>query len=83
MRTQRISITQIIERIESNGTKFFTVTFQKKDNTMRTINCIRKKGATTRLGYLTVWSVQDRGYKNVDTRTITAVNIENQSYKIV
>lgn len=60
----------IVDRI--NG-QFFSVTFQKKDGSIRTLNC--RTGVKKYLGggvrttnpeeYLIVYSVQDEGYRNV------------------
>lgn len=82
MTTQRISRTDVVKKIEEQKGRFFTVTFQKKDNSLRTINCNRKNNATTKLGYLNVYSIQDKGYRNIDVRTISAVRLQNQSFKI-
>jgi hypothetical protein len=82
MKINKISKSKAVELIEANKGKFFTVTFTKKDNTLRTINCTRKVGATTNLGYLSVWSVQDKGLRSIDPRTITGLKLDNNEYKV-
>lgn len=79
---KKISKTKAVQLIEENKGKFFTVTFTKKDNTLRTINCVRKTGATTKLGHLNVYSIQDKEYRNIDTRTISELKLDNQQYKV-
>lgn len=82
MKNTRISRTNVVELIKSNSGKFFTVEFVKKNNTNRTINCIMKNNGLTRLGYLNVWSIQDKGYRNIDIRTIRTVNIQGQKLTV-
>lgn len=79
---KKISRTKVVELIQSNKGKFFTVKFTKKDNTNRTINCIIKNNGTTKLGYLNVWSIQDKGYRNIDIRTIKTVSIQGLKLKV-
>ncbi len=82
MKKKKISRTNAIKAINDNGGKFFTVTFVKKDNSERTINCIMKKDGAGKLGYLNVYSIPDKGYRNIDTRTIRQVNINNEQLVI-
>lgn len=74
----RISRTNAIKVIKENGGKFMTIKFVKKDNSERTINCIMKNDSESKLGYLNVYSIPDKGYRNIDTRTIRQVNIDNK-----
>ncbi len=78
MKKRKISRTKAVKAIQSNGGKFMTITFIKKNNTERTINCIMKNGAVSDLGYLNVYSIPDKGYRNIDPRTIKQVNINNE-----
>jgi len=74
---------------ESNG-KFFTVTFTTKNGEQRTINGRLKptktkgsgKNNSKALGYITVYSMQDKGYRNVDTRTISSLSINKTTNKV-
>jgi|LakMenEpi03Aug12_release.lakeMendotaPanAssembly.Ray.scaffolds.fasta_scaffold771024_3 hypothetical protein len=77
-----ISRKQAVKTIEDNKGKFFTATFKKKDGSLRTINCVRKNKATTKLGYLNVYSIQDKDYRNIDPRTLVRLNIEKKKLKI-
>lgn len=77
-----ISRQKAVETIENNKGKFFTATFKKKDGSVRTINCVRKNKATTKLGYLNVYSIQDKDYRNIDPRSLLNLNIENKKFKI-
>lgn len=70
------------EMIESSKGKFFTVTFTKKNKSLKTINCNWKKGNKNSLGYLTVYSVLKKGYKNIDPQTITALSISGNLFKV-
>ena len=74
----------IKELISSSAGKFITVSFVKNDGTYRKINGrigVRYKGMPaetinrTQAGkeYLRVWSVADRGYRNISPDTILSV----------
>ncbi len=78
----RISKTKAVELIENAGGRFVTVTFIKKNQQERTINCIVKKNPMTRAGYIRVYSIPDKGYKSVDPRTITKLVKDKQIYNI-
>ena len=75
-----------------NDGKFFTVTFKKKDGSVRKINCRlgvhhgKKLGKNTVAGipkYLTVWSIPDKGYRNINTDTVLEVAMKNKKFKVV
>lgn len=67
---------------QTNG-RFLTVTFYKKDGTLRRLNGrigVRYKGkpAEARMDtqdqdYLLIWSVRDRGYRRVSLRSIVRI----------
>lgn len=78
----KISRKKAVILIEENKGKFFTVTFTKKDNTLRTINAVKKVGAISPAGYLNVYSIKDKGYRNVDVRTISSLKLNNSIYKV-
>lgn len=79
---KKISRTEMLARIEANKGKFFTVTFIPSSGEERTINCNHKVGASSATGFLNVYSVQDKGLRNIDTRTIKYVNIENELLEV-
>jgi hypothetical protein len=67
--------------------KFFTVTFIKKDKTIRTINGrlgVKKylKGGDCKLDqgkFLIVYSVQDAGYRAINKSAILSIKAQNLS----
>jgi hypothetical protein len=71
------------------GTRFFSVTFTKKDGTERTINArlgVKKhlKGGeksynNNDFNYLTVYSVKDKGYRTVNLDTIKEIKLNNRT----
>lgn len=77
-----ISRSKAVEMIESSKGKFFTVTFIKKNGSSRTINGNFKKGNVTKLGYLNIYSMPDKGYRNINPQTITGLSINNINYKV-
>ena len=70
-----------------NGSKFFTVTFIKKDQSIRTINGrlgVQKhlKGGECTLDknkFLIVYSIADAGYRAINKETILSINMGNLS----
>lgn len=64
--------------------KFFTVTFIKKDGSVRVMNCrlgVKKhlKGGTSTLDaekFLTVWDTQAKGYRAVNFDTVQSVAVD-------
>jgi len=78
----KISKKTAIVLINNNKGKFFTVTFTKKDKTERTINAVKKTGAISPACYLNVYSIQDKGYRNVDVRKISKLKLGGNTYKV-
>lgn len=64
--------------------KFFTVTFIKKDGTLRVMNCrlgVTKhlKGGVSTLDaekYLTVWDLHAKGYRAINFDTVQSVVVD-------
>ena len=81
-RTNRISRTKAVELINNSKGKFFTVTFKKKNGDLRMINGNFKKGNFTPLGYLSVYSAADKGYRQVNPKTITSLSVGGTEYKV-
>jgi len=74
--------------IQQTKGKFFTVTFIKKDGTERTLNGrvgVTKylKGGVSRAGdqYITVYDVQNGGYRSVNKDTIKEIKFGKEIYK--
>lgn len=82
MKEIRITRTKAVEAIENSKGRFFTTTFTTKAGNERTINCNFKKGNVTKLGHLRVNSIQDKGLRSVDPRTISKLVINNQIFKV-
>lgn len=81
--TKRISRTAATEMIAKAGGKFFTASFVTKAGVKRTMNAIARNGCVTRLGNITVYSLRDKGIRTIDSRTMTSLRINNNSYTIV
>jgi hypothetical protein len=81
---QKVSRTALVDlmRYQSNG-RFLTVTFQKKNEEERTMNCKVAKGQTlTNLGYLPVKETRTKSFKNVDPRTLRSVRIGGTVFQV-
>lgn len=81
-RIKTVSRTKAVEMIDNNAGKFFTVTFSTKTKPERTINGLVKKDNKTRTGYIRMYSTQDKGYRSVDPRTISALKINGTVLKV-
>lgn len=82
-RDNRISRTRAIALIEGVGGRFFNVTYLKNDGTVRTLNCKKGTGiAKDELGYYTVYSTQDKGYRKINLRELQSISISGVTYKI-
>lgn len=79
--SKTISKTRAVELINTSKGKFFTVTFIKAGGTTRTING-NTKGKMTNLGYLNVYSMKDKGYRNINPKTITALSLSGNTYNV-
>lgn len=77
-----------LKSVASKG-KIFSVTFIKKDGSVRKMTC--RKGVTKYLRggkntvrhipkYLTVFSTQDKGYRNVNVQTIKEIKGNKQVF---
>jgi hypothetical protein len=78
----KVSKTEALKRIDAIKGRFFTVTFITQSGEERTINCNKSAGSVSTMGYLVVNSTQDKGIRNIDTRTIKAVSLENEVLEI-
>ena len=77
-----ISKTKAVKLIEGTKGKFFTVTWKKNNGDLRMVNGNFKSGNMTRTGYLRVWSAKDKGYRQVNPRTITHLSVSGVEYKV-
>ncbi len=77
---QTVSRTGALDIMKTSGGKFLTVTFTKKDNTARTMNCRYK--AATQLGYVQVVETKSKAIKNVNLQTLSEVRLNGITYQV-
>ena len=92
MKIPLIGKTKAAELINDSKGRFFTATFRKKNGESRVINCRRgvTKGVkgtgkainTDVLGMITVYAVQEKGYKKLNLQTLTNLRINKCEYRI-
>ena len=83
VKTPRISKTKALELIKENGSKMFTATFVKKDNSTRVINgMVDKPIKSTNLGYISMKEMCTSEYRNVNLQTLTNLSIGGTKYII-
>lgn len=81
--TRTTSRTNAVTMITGTKGKFFTVTFKKANGEVRTINGNYKTPRRPNpLGYLNIYSMKDKGYRNVNPQTILSVSVNNTTYKV-
>lgn len=83
---------QAVNKIRKSSGKVFTVTFIKKDNTVRVMNArlgVRKhlKGGALKYdpaskGLIGVFDMQDGGYKMINIKTMLKLKIESGEFEI-
>lgn len=78
---QKVSRTQMVNVINNTKGRFFTATHIDTNGQPRTMNAIKSNRPATELGYITVWSVQDKGYRNINPQTLTDVSFGRVHYK--
>jgi hypothetical protein len=76
----RASRTEMVNVINSTKGRFFTSTHIDKDGTPRTMNVIKSNKPATELGYILVYSLQDKGYRNLNPQTLTDVSFKGTHY---
>ena len=86
------SITSVMKNLlQVNGGRIFTVTFKKKDGTLRKLNGRlgvhhgKKLSSPTTEGipkYLVVYDVQKQAYRNVNVSTIQSVNMLKRHFEV-
>ena len=81
VKSTRSAMTKMIK--ESNG-RFFTCTHVDKEGNLRTMNAVKSnreiETPATDLGYITVYSTQDKGFRNINPQTITDLSINRTHY---
>jgi len=67
---------------------FFTAEFEKKDGTLRVMNCQALKTQTSRLGYVQVKETSkmrtnpDKAFRNINLQTLKSLKISGKAYKV-
>lgn len=89
--TSRIGRVAAAELIKNSGGKFFTVTFASKTNTARQLTGqLRKEVATTgkkapnvsALGMIRVYDMLSKGWRTVNTQTISSLKLGGRVYNV-
>lgn len=75
-----VSRTTLSKMITSTKGKFFSTTHVDKHNKPRTMNLMGAK-PSNELGYITAWSIKDKGWRNVNTQTVTDFKFQGVHYK--
>lgn len=90
---EQITREEAVNTIHKTKNSIFTVTFVKKDGSLRKMNCrkgVKKylkgsgKPSTTHHipKYITVFDMVKKGYRTINVTTIQALNIAGQSYEV-
>jgi hypothetical protein len=75
----------------ANEGKFFSVTFKKKDGTIRKLNGrlgvhfgkqLQQSTVKSIPKYLTVYDVKGNGYRNVNTNTVIELSMMGKTFKV-
>lgn len=89
---EQITALEAEDKILNSNGSMFTVTFIKQDGSERVMNC--RLGVTKHLrggtlaydhkskGFISVWDLQNKGYRMINKNTITALKINGKDYII-
>lgn len=93
MRNQRITTENAVKLIKATNGQIFTAEFEKKDGTIRQMNCrlgVKKHLKGGEMAYdpqeydlLPVFDVQKKDYRMINTSTLRRVTVEGQSYEVI
>jgi hypothetical protein len=76
----KASRTEMVNVINSTKGRFFTTTHIDKEGQARTMNVIKSNKPASELGYILVYSLQDKGYRNLNPQTLTDVTFRGTHY---
>lgn len=88
-----LSRTKLLDTINSTNGKFFSVTFEKKDGTLR--DMVARKGVTKHLkggvnlavkpsnGLIVAFDVAKTAYRTINLDTVCRLKYKGQTYQIV
>lgn len=76
----KASRTEMVNVINGTKGRFFTSTHIDKDGNARTMNAIKSNKPASELGYILVYSLQDKGYRNLNPQTLTDVSFKGTHY---
>lgn len=77
----KASRTEMVNVINSTKGRFFTCTHIDKEGNARTMNVIKSNKPASELGYILVYSLQDKGYRNLNPQTLTDVSFKGNHYQ--
>jgi hypothetical protein len=83
---QKASRSEMVRMINGSQGRFFTCTHIDKNGDSRTMNAIKsnriQETPSSDLGYITVYSMLDKGYRNINPQTITDLSMSGVHYAI-
>jgi len=89
---RKIARENLKEVLKKTGGHFFTVEFYKKDGTLRKMNArlgVKRylKGGENKVEapdrpYMTVYDVQNKGYRTVNLHTVTKVRANGNEFEV-
>lgn len=77
----KVSRTKMVQVLNDTKGRFFTSTHIDKDGNSRTMNAIRSNRPVNELGYITVYSIVDKGWRNINPQTLTDLSFGGTHYK--
>jgi len=76
---EKLNRLKVIETIKNN--KYFECVFVKKDNTVREMKCVYEND-NSNSNYVTVYDIENQGYRQVNLLTLMSLTIKDTFYKI-
>jgi hypothetical protein len=77
---EKVSRTKMVQLLNQTKGKFFTSTHIDKDGNPRTMNAVKSNKPASELGYILVYSMRDKGYRNINPQTLTDLSTGKTHY---
>lgn len=78
----KVSRTKMVQLLNETKGKFFTSTHVDKDGNARTMNAVKSNKPASELGYILVYSLRDKGYRNINPQTMTDLSTKNTHFVV-
>jgi len=90
---RKLARVHVEREVKASGGKFFGVTFEKKDKTLRTMNARlgvvkflkggENKTVKSSNSYMTVWDKHKASYRTLNLATIKELHVNGEKFQVI